>query len=113
MKIDYTKLGNRIKEERLKRNLSREELAEIIDISPSFLGLIERAERGLSIDTLYSIASAYGATIDSLMNENKNPNFEAADIFKSLTHNLNKEEIAFVVEVVKTLKNNIKKISQR
>lgn len=43
--MDYKALGRRIREERLKRNLTQEQLAEAIEISNSYMGQIERGER--------------------------------------------------------------------
>lgn len=42
--MDYKALGRRIREERLKRNLTQEQLAEAIEISNSYMGQIERGE---------------------------------------------------------------------
>lgn len=36
--MDYKNLGKRIKEERLKPNLTQEQLSEYADISTSFMG---------------------------------------------------------------------------
>ena len=40
--MDYKKLGERIREERLKRNLTQAQLAEEVDISDTYMGAIER-----------------------------------------------------------------------
>ncbi|MCD8157346.1 MAG: helix-turn-helix transcriptional regulator [Clostridiales bacterium] len=45
--MDYNRLiGMNIRYERQLRNLTIEELSEIIGIAPGFLGLIERGQRG-------------------------------------------------------------------
>ena len=46
------RIGNRIRQEREKLNFSREKFAEIVDLSPNFLGQIERGEASMSLDTL-------------------------------------------------------------
>lgn len=38
----------------------------IINVSPSFLGLVKRSRRGLSIENLCKAADAFQITIDSL-----------------------------------------------
>ena len=43
--MDYTRLGKRIKEERLRLNLTQEKLSEKVGISTAYLGQIERGER--------------------------------------------------------------------
>ena len=43
--MNYMRLGQRIREERLKMNLTQAQLAEAIDISDTYIGQIERGER--------------------------------------------------------------------
>lgn len=54
----YVLIGRRLREERKARRLSIEKLAELAEITPSFLGLIERGERKLSVLTLDKLARA-------------------------------------------------------
>lgn len=57
-RMDYRLLGARVREIRLKKGLTQEKLAEICDISPSYIGIIERGDKKLSVETLVKIASA-------------------------------------------------------
>ncbi|MBQ4326972.1 MAG: helix-turn-helix transcriptional regulator, partial [Clostridia bacterium] len=50
--MDYTALGKRIREERLKLNLTQEQLAEDVDLSTAYIGQIERGERRVSLENL-------------------------------------------------------------
>ena len=59
-------VGNNIRLEREARKMTREELAEVIDITVSHLGLIERGERGATPVTLGRLVAAFGVTTDSL-----------------------------------------------
>ena len=59
-------VGNNIRIEREARKMTREELAEVIDITVSHLGLIERGERGATPVTLGRLVSAFGVTTDSM-----------------------------------------------
>ncbi|MDE5765022.1 MAG: helix-turn-helix transcriptional regulator [Ruminococcus sp.] len=56
----YRKMGLKINYYRRLKNLTQEELAEMIDKSPSFLGAVEapNVARTLSLDTLFDIAEA-------------------------------------------------------
>ncbi len=67
--IDYKKLGKRIREERLHLKLTQSQLAEDIDISDTYMGAIERGERGLSLDTLVMLAERLGVTVDYLLSD--------------------------------------------
>ena len=48
-------IGQKIKSERVKKNMRVEELALILNVSESFIRLIERGERGTSIQLLLQI----------------------------------------------------------
>lgn len=65
--MDYKSLGNRIREERRRLNLTQAQLAEDIDISDTYMGAIERGERSLTLDTLERIVNRLGVTIDYLL----------------------------------------------
>lgn len=65
--VDYKRLGERIREERLSLRLTQAQLAEAIDISDTYMGAIERGERGLSLDTLVMLSERLGVTVDFLL----------------------------------------------
>jgi len=53
--VNYREVGDRIREEREKFEMSREKFAELLNLSPFFVGQIERGERKMSISTLINI----------------------------------------------------------
>ena len=65
--MDYKRLGERIREERLRRGLTQAQLAEAIDISNTYMGAIERGERCLTLDTLVRLVNRLGVTVDYLL----------------------------------------------
>lgn len=67
--VDYKKLGERIREERQHLRLTQAQLAEAIDISDTYMGAIERGERGLSLDTLIMLAGRLSVTVDYLLSD--------------------------------------------
>lgn len=67
--MDYKKLGKRIREERLRLNLTQAQLAEAIDISDTYMGAIERGERSLTLDTLVRLVNRLGVTVDYLLHD--------------------------------------------
>ena len=67
MTTDFRKaLGNRIKQIRESKNLSREDVAFACDFSGSYMGMIERAENDFKISKLYKIAQALDVDIKDL-----------------------------------------------
>lgn len=74
--MDYKRLGERIREERLKRNLTQAQLAEAVDISDTYMGAIERGERSLTLDTLVRLVNRLGVTVDYLLADSVTNNDE-------------------------------------
>ena len=67
--MDYKKLGKRIREERLRLNLTQEHLSEEIGISTAYLGQIERGERNITLDKLITLTNRLGVTVDFLLSD--------------------------------------------
>ncbi len=67
--MDYKRLGARIREERLRLNLTQAQLAEDIDISDTYMGAIERGERSLTLDTLVRLVNRLGVTVDYILSD--------------------------------------------
>ena len=68
--------GKRLKKIRIDANLTQEQLAEKIQVSPDFISLIERGERSPSLETIAKIASALNKDISELFrfdDEEKKP----------------------------------------
>ena len=63
-KINYEKLGQKIKIRRKDKRLTQETLAEMCNISTGFLGHIENGTRTPSLETLFGIANSLGCGVD-------------------------------------------------
>lgn len=70
--LNHKAIGNRIRLTRLSQDLSQEDLAELVGISPSFIGAIERGEKSATIDTFDGIITALDLSWDYLMRGIKN-----------------------------------------
>jgi len=57
-------IGKNIRKAREERRLSRDELADMLGISASHMGLIERGERGATATTLSRISKVFEMSID-------------------------------------------------
>ncbi len=62
-------IGNRIRYQRKKRNLSQEELAEMSDLSTSFIGQLERGSKQPTIDSLYKITNSFGMSLSDFLRD--------------------------------------------
>ena len=65
--IDYKAMGRRIREKRNEVKITQEKLAEMIDISPSHIGEIERGTSVCSLEVLVNIATALDLNLDTLV----------------------------------------------
>jgi len=65
--MDYTIMGQRIRHYRVRNQMTQEQLAELADISASFMGHIERGSRIASLDTLMKLCAALGVTPNDLL----------------------------------------------
>jgi transcriptional regulator with XRE-family HTH domain len=61
--------GQRVKTERLKQGLSQEELAEKASVHRTYIGMIERAEKNITLTNIEKIALALGIEISKLFEE--------------------------------------------
>ena len=57
-KRDLKKFGSRVKELRLERGLTQEALAESLNLSANFVGMVERGERNTTVENVFNIARA-------------------------------------------------------
>lgn len=61
------RMGKRIRDSRKSQKITQEELAEMAEISPSFLGMIERGKSTPSIMTISKICNSLDISVDELL----------------------------------------------
>ena len=67
MKIDYTKIGGRIKQVRESLGISQQELGSKTETSTAAISLFESGERKPSLEFLMSVATALGLSLKELI----------------------------------------------
>ena len=65
--MDAKAVGQRIKTAREKKNLTQEDLAALVDISPTHVSVIERGTKIPRMDTFVAIANVLEVSADSLL----------------------------------------------
>lgn len=101
--------GQVIREERKKRNIKLHELSNKLNITPSYLRLIEVGERGknINIDLLLRIAFILNITTDYLLGrEDVNKlwgNDEEYEVLLSLYRSMSEEERKKIISIAKIL----------
>lgn len=59
--------GQRIRELRTKRGLSQEKLAELTGFHRTYIGMIERGERNLSLSNVATLADFFELSVSELL----------------------------------------------
>ncbi len=59
--------GKRVRDERLRQGLSQEQLAARAGVHRTYIGMIERAEKNITLENVQKIAIALGVPIGKLV----------------------------------------------
>ncbi len=59
--------GDKVREVRTKKGLSQEQLAHLADVHRTYIGMIERAEKNITLINIEKIANALGVNINELI----------------------------------------------
>ena len=98
-------LGNAIKDARIKNNLSQEELAELVGITPTHLKHIESEHRKPSIEVLFNRTKILHISLDNLIfnNDSKSAELHNAEI---LLKDCDLRELEIVIDVIKSIQKH-------
>ncbi len=67
-KTILNQFGKRVREERLKKGISQERLGELAKVHRTYIGMIERAEKNITLTNMEKIARALGKKVNELVN---------------------------------------------
>lgn len=102
MELDYKAIGKRIKVARIRMEITQEQLADNVSVSPTHLSNIETGSTRVSLTTIVKIANALNVTVDDLLCDNlvkARPQFERD--MQSLLDNCNDHEVRIAYKVAK------------
>lgn len=100
--MEYANLGGKIKEARINKGYTQEELGEKIDSTGSYIGQIERGERNASMSKIIMIAEALDVGIDYLVGHIELKPLDE-DIVNELRNTTNNQK-QMVVEIIRIIK---------
>jgi len=60
--------GKKVRDERLKKGISQERLGELAKVHRTYIGMIERAEKNITLTNMEKIARALGKKLNELVN---------------------------------------------
>lgn len=101
LKLD--RIGNIIREARLNQGLTQEELAELVDVTPAYIGHIERNQRSFSLQTLVKLVTELDIDMNYLFSESAPTSEEQIIIdFKQLITGKPLQTQEAVLDIVRT-----------
>jgi transcriptional regulator with XRE-family HTH domain len=107
----WKEVAARLKALRKQHRLTIEKLAERVNVSTSFIGLVEKGESGVSLENLYKLAQVYSCSLDYLVTGKENN--VAADVnsmlpqLASAFYGYSDEELAFIADLVGFMRGKI------
>lgn len=90
MALDYSVIGSRIKQARLAKNMTQEDLADKIDVSVAFLSRVERGNSHINLKRLNQLCGLLDVSEGYLLNgaSSSSENYldkEFSDLFKNVS----------------------------
>lgn len=108
------KFGEQLRTLRNSQKMTQKELADMLDISPSTIGMYEQNRRIPDIKTLTQIASIFEVSLDTLLTNNIEQNKSIGNFIRHLRvrHNLSQEDFGKLFDTSKSeisaYENNIR-----
>lgn len=62
------KFGKKVRDERIKQDISQEKLGQLAKVHRTYIGMIERAEKNITLTNMEKIASALGKKMSEMVN---------------------------------------------
>ena len=104
--MNFITLKTRIKNKRLEKNLTQEQLAEKVDLSAVYIGQIERGERKMTIQTLVKLANVLETSIEELLSDSTEGNLNAKlNELLEVAKKLDISDLDKVINMIKAMYN--------
>lgn len=104
--MNFLALGTRIKNKRLEKNLTQEQLAEKVDLSAVYIGQIERGERKMTIQTLVKLANVLETSTEELLSDSTEGNLNAKlNELLEVAKKLDISDLDKVINMIKAMYN--------
>lgn len=104
-------IGENIRIARKSKDLTIDTLSELIGISSSFLGTLERGESSLSVETLIRVCKVLGVSANSIIfdrNVTLEPSIsDKKDTIMTLLSNATDDELSFLIDYIKLYREKV------
>ena len=108
--MSMNSIGKNIRKRRDELGIKQETLAEMVDLSVSYVGALERGEKVPSIGTFIDIANALKVSADTLLADclDNGRKVEASELYEMISKLPDREKCC-VLDVVRTMVNDLSK----
>ncbi|MCL2843521.1 MAG: helix-turn-helix domain-containing protein [Oscillospiraceae bacterium] len=104
--VDNNRIGGIIRDARRIKGMTQEQLAEAVDITPAFIGHIERGGRSLSLTSLVGIANVLDIPMSYFFaDEDITPDQKTMTAFAQLIEGRSDETKQAALEIIRTALN--------
>ncbi|WP_160676731.1 helix-turn-helix transcriptional regulator [Clostridium sp. C8-1-8] len=104
MNVNYELLGKRIKEARLKKKLTQSRLAEMTDLSDTYISHVEKGLSKPSLETLVKISNTLETSIDFFLSNSVYVSKELlSDEFADLIKDCSNKDLKLIYDMTKLL----------
>lgn len=118
--MELKSIGKKIRDQRRIKNMSQEKLAELIDVTPSYISNIESGNRVVSLPTMLKIVKVLDLSLDYLLleditNQSNDTNIDKMLIeFRNILEKLNnKQDIKEYIIYCKGIANSMLEIRNK
>ena len=102
--MNYDNIGKNIRSYRIKRKLRQEDLAEITDLSVTYIGMVERGEKIPALETFIKILNALEVSADIILADVLKVGYEIkSSLLNEQINALSPTERDKVFDVIETL----------
>ena len=109
MQPDHIFIGKKIKEFRLKKNLTQENLAEQVELSVTYICMIETGRKHISLQKIVQIADALDVTVDKLIYKSQLKNgSDKCSAFMELISDCSVYELQVLADTIASMKKSMR-----
>ena len=102
--MNYESIGKNIRAYRMRKKMRQEDLAELTDLSVTYIGMVERGEKLPALETFISILNALEVSSDVILADVLKVGYEVkSSIITEELSKLSAEEREKVYDVIATL----------
>ena len=107
MALDYSVIGHRLKNARIKKNITQEVLAEKMDVSVAFISRVERGLSHFNLKRLGEVCSILGVTEGEILNGTSSTSKQyLISEFNEIFEKASPEQQKLIYEIAKTIIEN-------